>query len=103
MYIWKNNIIMPQIRIVLLIIFWFNFLGSTLIAQNQLPTKNEINKLIASATKLRESGNFEKSLLISRLALRKAIAIKSNILIAENYNNVAANFNALAEFDKAIF
>ncbi|PJJ08209.1 signal transduction histidine kinase [Flavobacterium sp. 1] len=94
---------MPPIRIVLLIIFYFNFLGITLIGQNQLPSKKEINKLIGSATKLRESGDFEKSLLISRLALRQAISIKDNILIAENYNNVAANFNALAEFDKAIF
>ncbi|PKB18951.1 signal transduction histidine kinase [Flavobacterium sp. 5] len=94
---------MPQIRIVLLIVFWFNFLGTSIIGQTQLPTKKEINKLIGSATKLRESGDFEKSLLISRLALRKAISIKNNVLIAENYNNVAANFNALAEFDKAIF
>lgn len=94
---------MPPIRIVLLIIFWFNFLGTTLFGQTQLPSKKEINKLIRSATKLRESGDFEKSLLISRLALRQAIYIKDNVLIAKNYNNVAANFNALAEFDKAIF
>nr|WP_315197363.1 response regulator [uncultured Flavobacterium sp.] len=94
---------MLPIRIVLLIIFWFNFLGTTLIGQTRLPAKKEINKLIASATKLRISGDFEKSLLISRFALRKAISINDNVLIAENYNNVAANFNALAEFDKAIF
>ncbi|WP_281635275.1 response regulator [Flavobacterium marginilacus] len=94
---------MPPIRIVLLFILWFNFLGTALIGQTQLPAKKEINGLIKSATKLRESGDFEKSLLISRLALQKAIYIKDNLLIAENYNNVAANFNALAEFDKAIF
>lgn len=94
---------MSPIRIVLLIIIWFNFLGTALIGQTQLPAKKEINKLIASATKHRESGDFEKSLLISRLALRKALSIKDNVLIAENYNNVAANFNALAEFDKAVF
>ncbi|HSD08449.1 response regulator [Flavobacterium sp.] len=94
---------MPLIRIVLLIILSFNFLGTTLNGQNQLPSKKEINQLIASATKLREAGDFEKSLLISRLALRKSIAIKDNVLIAENYNNVAANFNSLVEFDKAIF
>lgn len=94
---------MSQIKIVLLIFLWFNFSGTTIVAQTQLPSKKEINKLVASATKLRESGNFEKSLLISRIALRKAITLKDNVLIAENYNNVAANFNALAEFDKAIF
>ena len=94
---------MPQIKIVLLIFLWFNFSGTTIVAQTRQPTIKEINKLVTSATKLREYGNFEKSLLISRIALRKAITIKDNALIAENYNNVAANFNALAEFDKAIF
>lgn len=86
-----------------MILLCFNFLNTKLIGQTQLPTKKEINKLIESATKLRESGDFEKSLLISRLALSKAISLKDNTLIAENYNNVAANFNALVEFDKAIF
>ena len=94
---------MSPIRIVLLIIIWFNFLGTALIGQTQLPAKKEINKLIASATKLRESGDFEKSLLISRIALRKSILIKDNELTADNYNNVAANYNELVEFDKSIF
>jgi signal transduction histidine kinase/ActR/RegA family two-component response regulator len=94
---------MPFTRIVILIALLLNFFGSTLIGQTQLSTEKEINKLILSATKLRESGNFEKSLLISRIALRKAISIKNNELISKNYNNVAANFNELMEFDKAIF
>jgi signal transduction histidine kinase/CheY-like chemotaxis protein len=94
---------MPFTRIVILIALLFNFLGSTLIGQTQLTTKKEINKLILSATKLRESGNFEKSLLISRIALRKAISIQNNELISKNYNVVASNFNELMEFDKAIF
>ncbi|PWA08838.1 response regulator [Flavobacterium laiguense] len=94
---------MPFTRIVILIALLLNFLGYTLIGQTQLSTKKEIDKLIHSATKLRESGNFEKSLLISRIALRKAISIKNNELTSENYNNIAANYNALAEFDKAIF
>jgi tetratricopeptide (TPR) repeat protein len=95
---------MPRIiRIVCLILLYFNFFGTTIIGQTQLSTKKEINKLITSATKHRESGDFEKSLLISRIALRKAISVKNDVLIAENYNNIAANFNALAEYDKAIF
>jgi signal transduction histidine kinase/CheY-like chemotaxis protein len=93
---------MPPMKKVLLIIFWFNFL-CTSIAQTNVPTRKEIDKLIIQATNLRESGNFEKSLLISRLSLRKSIAIHDNVLTAENYNNVAANYNDLAEFDKAIF
>jgi signal transduction histidine kinase/ActR/RegA family two-component response regulator len=94
---------MPQIKIVLLIFLYLIFSRTTMVGQTQLSEKKEINKLITSATKLRESGDFEKSLLISRVALRKAIFLKNDVLIAENYNNVAANFNALAEFDKAIF
>ncbi|WP_281323951.1 response regulator [Flavobacterium sp. IMCC34518] len=94
---------MPLIRITLLIVFLFNISGTVVIAQANLPTNSEINKLISKASKLRESGNFEKSLLISRVALRKAILIKDNELIADNYNNVAANYNELIEFDKAIF
>ncbi|CAN1556021.1 Signal transduction histidine kinase, dimerisation/phosphoacceptor domain [Flavobacteriaceae bacterium] len=94
---------MPLIRIVLLIFLWFNFSGYFVFAQSQLPTKKEINKLTTQASKLRESGDFEKSLLISRIALRKSILIKDNELIADNYNNVAANYNELVEFDKAIF
>jgi len=97
---------MPKIRIVLLItfLFLFNFFfGTTLSGQTLLPSKKRIDKLIVYATKLREAGNFEKSLLISRLALRQAFILKNNVLIAENYNNVAANYNELIEFDKAIF
>ncbi|REG99588.1 tetratricopeptide repeat-containing hybrid sensor histidine kinase/response regulator [Flavobacterium aquicola] len=94
---------MPRIRIVLLFALWLNVFGSTVIGQTQLSPKKEILKLNSSAVRHRESGDFEKSLLISRIALRKAIFLKDNILIAENYNNVAANFNALAQFDKAVF
>lgn len=90
-------------RVVLFILLWFNFFGCTIIGQTKLPIKDEIHKLTSRATKLRQSGDFEKSLLVSRLALRKSIAIRDNALIAENYNNVAANYNDLVEFDKAIF
>jgi signal transduction histidine kinase/CheY-like chemotaxis protein len=94
---------MPLTRIVILIALLFNFLGSTLIGQTQLSTRKEIVKLISRATQLRESGDFENSLLISRTALRSAISIKDNELIANNYNNVASNYNELVEFDKAVF
>lgn len=92
---------MPLQRIVLLIILCFNFFGAAF-AQADIPTQKVINKLTKQAIELRESGDFEKSLLISRFALRKAIAVNDNVLIAKNYNNVAANFNGLAEFEKAI-
>lgn len=104
MYIWEKLLrFMPQIRVVLSFILGFNFFGCVLFSQIQLPVKNEIEKLTSRAFKLRQSGDFEKSLLISRLALRKSIAIRDNVFIAKNYNIVAANYNDLVEFDKAIF
>jgi len=93
---------MPQFRISLLLILLINCVSTFIVAQENTPTINEINKLISKATALRESGNFEKSLMLSRLALRNSIELKNNDLIADNYNNVAANFNELAEFNRAI-
>jgi signal transduction histidine kinase/CheY-like chemotaxis protein len=92
---------MPQLRIVLLIILWFNFFGIAF-AQANISSPKEIDKLTKEAAKLRTSGNFDKSLLISRLALHKSIAVHDNVFIAKNYSNVASNYNDLAEFDKAI-
>src|SRR6478735_5968156 len=94
---------MPSIRIILLIIFWSVFFNTTGYGQKQSSAQKVIDKLIKQATKLQESGNFEKSLLISRLALQKSIAIHDNVRIAKNYNCVAANYNDLSEVNKAIF
>ena len=42
-------------------------------------------------------------LVTSRLALHYAINAKDDYLIAISYNTIAANFDELSEFDKAIF
>jgi hypothetical protein len=47
-------------------------------------------------------GDYEKSLIKSRL-LQQAIALKDDNLIAGTYNTIAANFDQLAECDKAYF
>lgn len=47
--------------------------------------------------------NFEKSLINSRIALNHATKKKNDYLIAYSYKVIAANYNELAEFDKAIF
>ncbi|MFA9187710.1 ATP-binding protein [Flavobacterium sp. FBOR7N2.3] len=47
--------------------------------------------------------NYEKSLILSRHTLRKAISLKDDNLIALSYNNIAANFDQLAESEKALF
>ncbi len=90
-------------RIVIFILFLLNFSGIDLSAQAKVPTVREVDNLTKEAIRHRQDGDFEKSLLISRLALQKAIVIKNNELIAENYSTVAANLNELIEFDKAVF
>lgn len=70
-------------------------------AQENILSKNEIIKLAKEANSDRESGNYEQSLLKSRIALQNSIFIKNNSLIANSYNNIAANFDELGEADKA--
>ncbi|WP_243860473.1 response regulator [Flavobacterium poyangense] len=63
----------------------------------------QIDKLILEAlSDLRES-NFEKSLINSRVALDHSTKTKNDYFIARSYNIIAANYNELGEFDKAIF
>lgn len=50
-----------------------------------------------------KAGSFEKSLVKSRLALRHAIAIKDDNLIASSYHTIAANFDELSEYEKAFY
>ncbi|MFA9190208.1 ATP-binding protein [Flavobacterium sp. FZUC8N2.13] len=47
--------------------------------------------------------NYEKSLILSRHTLHQAIRLKDDNLAALSYNNIAANFDQLAEYEKALF
>lgn len=93
---------MFQMRVVLFVFLYLNLFGNTLIGQTALPKKNDVRKLTGQAFKFQKAGDFEKSLLTSRLALKQSIAINDNGLIAENYNNIAINYKNLVEYDKAI-
>ena len=80
-----------------------NILSFNIIAQTTTETSLKADKLVKEAlVKFRES-NFEKSLIISRVALNSATNAKNNTLISRSYNIIAANYNELAEVDKAIF
>lgn len=94
---------MSKIRISFLLIFFLFLSGSTFFAQEKTPSKKEITALAKEANKYMKSGNFEKSLVKSRFALRYAIASKDDNLIASIYNTIAANFDELTESDKAFF
>lgn len=65
--------------------------------------KEETAALLKEATQLMRAEKFEKSLILSRKTLSKAIAIKDDNLIAASYNTIAANFDQLAEYEKALF
>jgi len=94
---------MPQSLIFILLLSLLNFFNGSLFAQEKIPSKKEIIILANQASEYRKAGNFEKSLVKSRLALHYATIINDNSLIASCYNTIAANYNELSEFDKAIF
>lgn len=85
--------------LLLLIMCSTNFLFSQTKSINYDNTKKQTQE----ATNLMKATKYEQSLVLSRLALEKAIAIKDNNLIALNYNTIAANFDQLGEFEKALF
>lgn len=93
---------MSGIRI-LLIFFWIFCLGQPVFAKTELPTVDEISKTANIALKYLNESDFEKSLIVSRVALQQALIAKDNNLIAFSYNIIATNYNEFSEFDKAIY
>lgn len=71
--------------------------------QEKTPSFALITQEVKEAKALMKAGFFEKSLVKSRLALRHAIAIKDDNLIASSYHTIAANFDQLSEYEKAFF
>lgn len=72
-------------------------------AQEKTPSFALITQEVKEAKILMKAGSFEKSLVKSRLALRHAIAIKDDNLIASSYHTIAANFDELSEYEKAFY
>jgi two-component system NarL family sensor kinase len=83
--------------------FFILFICNTIFAQNIEIAKKEALKLSNEATILMHNEKYEKSLIKSRIALDKAIKTNDNQLIARCYNIIAANFDGIAEVDKAYF
>ena len=83
--------------------FFILFICSSVFAQNIEIAKKEALKLSNEATILMHNEKYEKSLIKSRIALDKAIKTNDNQLIARCYNIIAANFDGIAEVDKAYF
>lgn len=93
---------MPVNRI-LFVFFWMICLGQPVLAKTELPSEDEILKTTNVALKYLKESDFEKSLIVSRVALQQALMAKNNNLIAVSYNIIATNYNEFSEFDKAIF
>ncbi|TDD76887.1 response regulator [Flavobacterium caseinilyticum] len=93
---------MYQIRTVVLLLFLLNSFNNS-IAQPKISSKKEIAKLTDNATVYLKSANFEKSLGISKVALRSAIDANDLNAVATSYITIAANYAEMAEFEKAIF
>lgn len=93
---------MHKTRLLVFFLFLLNFFGNSFFAQTTTPSKIEINRIAKQAVTYLNESNFEKSIATSRKALHYATIIKDDYLIAVSYNALAANFNELCEFDKAI-
>jgi two-component system, NarL family, sensor kinase len=92
---------MYRIRIISLFIILLICFSNNFYSQKKELPKNEIEKLVTDATKNWKIKNHEKSLTQSRTALKNAIAINDNYLIARCYNLIGVNFYDLVMPDKA--
>ncbi|WP_413997817.1 ATP-binding protein [Flavobacterium sp. W1B] len=88
---------------ILFLLLLLSIFSNTVFSHNKIPSKEAIIKLAEEATTLMHEENFEKSLIKSRLALKYAIIIKDDNLIASCYNTIAANFDGISEPEKALF
>lgn len=89
----KNNLFL-----LLLLIFFGNNAFSQI--KNSINTK--IDKLLKQADLFLDSGDFEKSLISSREALKQATLLQNDSLISTSYNLIASNFHHFDQIDKAI-
>jgi two-component system NarL family sensor kinase len=78
------------------------YFSQILVAQNKILSQRETENLIQDARTNRLNGDYEKSLLKSRVALEQAIKNKNNTLIANSYLIIASNFDELTEPNKAL-
>lgn len=87
---------------VVLFLFLFFSLISFLPAQNADFVRNKLLKQSKQASDYFHNQDFEKSLLLSREVLKKALLRNDSVLIAASYNTIGANYTEFSEFDKAI-
>ncbi|TDE03498.1 response regulator [Flavobacterium hiemivividum] len=94
---------MLHIRIFLFCFFSLNVFSYVPVAKTPAPSRKAILQLTAEAAKNLRQSKYDKSLSTARVALQYAIDRNDDYLIAKSYNTIAANYEELAEVDKAIF
>ena len=94
---------MASHRFFILTLLLIHFLHIPSFASDKNLSKKEIILLSNEAIRDMNASNYEKSLIKARRALRYAIAVNDNNLIAGLYNTIGANFDGLAETEKAFF
>jgi signal transduction histidine kinase len=93
---------MPYLRIVLFLFISLNMSGNESITDPSFRARKKILALTKEAAYFLSEANYEKSFSTSRLSLQQALAINDDYLIAKSYNNIAATYEDLSEFEKAI-
>ena len=94
---------MASHRFFIMTLLLIHFLHIPSFASDKNLSKKDIILLSNEAIRDMNASNYEKSLIKARRALRYAIAVNDNNLIAGLYNTIGANFDGLAETEKAFF
>ncbi|MGL2994598.1 response regulator [Flavobacterium sp. TSSA_36] len=87
---------------IVLAFFLVIFSLCNLIASNKAAAQKALINQSKEANSYFRDNNFEKSLLLAREVLKKALQTKNNELVAASYNLIGCNYNEFSEFDKAI-
>lgn len=73
------------------------------LAQQSIVTEKSTQILLKKAIENWKNDHYETSLKQSNLALKQAVLLKNNYLIAKSYNIIGVNFDDLFMLDKAFF
>ena len=77
-------------------------LSFSVFSQEKKVTRDEVLNLLTTSDSLMFKAKYKQSLLLSNEALKKAIQLKNDNLIALSYNSIAGNYEEILEEDKAL-
>jgi hypothetical protein len=92
----------PLSSLFVLLFLWL-FTLSFSHAQEKKLSRHEIQSLSREAVNNMHNELYEKSLIQARTALRHAILLRDDAVIAQIYNIIGGNFDVLLEYEKALF